>query len=132
MGAPEVYTWALEDQQEVIPKQSSPLCKTSQLVEGESFLQISYPKEKTVFEYAPQLIDNQGIVFEVNVSANIDKVSWYINNDLLGSVTAFPFKVAWVPKVGEYTIKAIGESSDGRKIKSEEIDISVVEYGEVQ
>ena len=61
---PEVYTWAVEDGQEVIPRQYSPLCNGVQNVLPQSYLEITYPKEKTVFESAPLMVNNQGVVFD--------------------------------------------------------------------
>ena len=125
---PEVYTWALEDNQEVIPRQFSPLCNGSQQVSGGSFLQITYPKEKTVFEYAPQLVINQAVVFEINTSSDINKVLWYVDGTLFKTTNDLPFKASWLPEIGKHIIKAVGETASGKKIITEDVHISVVEY----
>lgn len=125
---PEVYTWALEDNQEVIPRQFSPLCSGNQQASGGSFLQITYPKEKTVFEYAPQIVTNQAVVFEINTSSDINKVLWYIDGALFKTTNVLPFKVSWSPEIGKHTIKAIGKTVSGKNIISEDVHISVVEY----
>lgn len=126
--SPEVYTWALEDNQEIIPRQFSPLCSGYQQASGGSFLQITYPKEKTVFEYAPQIVTNQAVVFQINTSSDINKVLWYIDGVLFKTTNALPFKVSWSPGVGKHTIKAVGETVSGKNIISEDVHISVVEY----
>lgn len=124
----EVHTWAVEDNRVVIPNQFSPLCNRNQLTSSGSFLQIIYPKEKTIFEYAPQLVSNQAVVFEVNVSSNINAVSWYVDGRLIKVANSFPFKASWVPQMGKHTIKAIGETIDKKKITSEDVHFSVVDY----
>lgn len=124
----EVYTWALEDGQEVIPRQFSPLCNSEQQAYGQPFLEITYPREKTVFESAPFLLSNQAAVFEVNVSPNINKVLWSVDGKLLKEATNFPFDASWKPQVGKHTIIATGITSAGDRIKSNEVHISVVEY----
>ena len=125
---PEAYTWAVEDKQEVIPRQFSPLCNGSQQVSEGTFLQITYPKEKTVFEYAPQLVTNQAVVFEINTSSDINRVLWYVDGALFKTINDMPFKASWFPQIGKHTIKAIGEIASGKKITSEDVHISVVEY----
>lgn len=124
----EVYTWALEDGQAVIPRQFSPLCNEDQQAYGQSFLEITYPREKTVFESAPFLVSNQAAVFEVNVSPSINKVLWNIDGKLLKEATSFPFDASWKLQVGKHTIMATGITSYGKRIKSKEVHISVVEY----
>ncbi len=91
-------------------------------------MEIIYPKEKTVFETAPLMVNNQGIVFEVNASSDINKVTWYVDGSLIKTITEFPFKTSWYPKMGEHTLKSIGESVNGRKIDSNPVHFSVVEY----
>ncbi len=127
---PEVYTWAIQNNQEVIPRQSSPLCNGNQQFSGNTYLEITYPKEKTVFESAPFLVNNEGVIFEVNVSPNIDKVLWYLDGKLLRETTSFPFQVSWKPQVGKHTIVANGITESNEKVKSEEISFSVVEFKE--
>lgn len=125
---PEVYTWALEDNQEVIPQQFSPLCGFDQVTSNEPFLEITYPRSGTVFESAPSLINNEAAVFEVNVSQDINRVSWYIDNILLETSSIFPFHISWKPIPGKHTIKAIGKTKENVKVTSQEINISVVDY----
>lgn len=125
---PEVYTWALEDNQQVIPRQFSPFCIVDQQGLENNFIEITYPKEKTVFEYAPQLVNNQAVVFELNVSPNITKVQWIIDGLLYKEVTNFPFKISWKPNIGKFTIQAVGINNSGEQIDSKKVNISVVDY----
>lgn len=125
---PEVYTWAIKNEQEVIPTRFSPFCSGQMQTITKSFLEITYPKEKTVFESAPLIVKNQSIVFEVNVSSNINKVLWYMDGLLIKETTNFPFNAVWNPLIGMHTIRAVGQISNGNKINSENINISVVEY----
>lgn len=125
---PEVYTWALGDGQEVIPRQFSPSCNSDQQAYGKLYLEITYPRERTVFESAPYLVSNQAAVFEVNVSPNINKVLWNVDGVLLKEATNFPFNASWKPQIGKHTIIAIGITAGGERVKSKEVRISVVEY----
>lgn len=125
---PQAYTWALEDNQEVIPHQFSPLCNSDKQSDGLSFLEITYPKQGTVFESAPLLVSNQAAVFEVNVSPSISRVLWYVDGNLLKEARSFPFSTSWKPYLGKHVIKAIGITTTGAKIRSEDVGISVVDY----
>lgn len=125
---PEVYTWAVQDNQEVIPDRYSSLCTGIQGTSGQTFLEITYPKDKTVFESAPLLVNNQAAVFEANVSGNIKTVQWFVDNRLLKDVRQFPFSVSWPLQTGKHSIRATGITSTNEKITSSPVDISVIEY----
>ncbi len=125
---PEVYTWAVEDGQEVIPRRFSPLCDGVGKNESKTYLEITYPKEKTVFESAPLMVNNQAVVFEVHTSADINKVTWYVDGILINSVTEFPFKTSWIPTLGKHSVKCIGKTDTAQTIESYQVNFSVVEY----
>jgi len=127
---PEVYTWAVQDNQEIIPRQSSPLCNGAQQLLGGSYLEITYPKEKTIFETAPLIVNNESVVFEVNVSQNINKVIWYLDGKLLKESVNFPYNLSWKPIKGKHTVIAYGVTKNDEKISSEKIDFSVVGFKE--
>ncbi|KKT74094.1 MAG: Penicillin-binding protein, 1A family [Microgenomates group bacterium GW2011_GWA2_44_7] len=127
---PEVYTWAIQENLEVIPRQSSPLCNDNQQFSNDSYLEVTYPKEKTVFETAPLVVNNESVVFEINVSADIDKVLWYLDKKLLKEATSFPFSASWKPQLGKHTITAYGINKTNEKIKSSDINFSVVGFKE--
>ena len=69
-------------------------------------------------------------MFEANVSANITRVFWYVDGELYQEVSSFPYRVSWKPRVGEHALMAYGITGDGGKIKSEEVNFSVVEFKE--
>ena len=128
---PEVYSWAIENNQEIIPKVFSPLCendKGSPLFSEKPFLSITYPKEGTVFQSAPFIVNNQAVVFEINVSFAISKISWYVDDNLYKISNELPFKVSWVPKIGTHVIYVIGQTTNNQTIKSEKVHFSVLEY----
>ncbi|MGE5042271.1 MAG: penicillin-binding transpeptidase domain-containing protein, partial [Candidatus Levyibacteriota bacterium] len=125
---PEVYTWAVEDGQEVIPREYSPLCNANSLSSGSSYLQITYPREKTVFESAPYLVYNQAAVFEVSVSPDIEKVIWQVDGRVIHTTYDFPFKQSWPLVLGKHTISAVGVTRDGKEVKGGDVYISVVEF----
>ncbi len=127
---PEVYSWAIKENIEVAPQKASPLCSTDIRSSGNLYVEIIYPKPKTIFETAPLIVNNEVIVFEANVSQNIKRVVWYLNGKHLKETTVFPFSAAWKPQVGKHTITAFGISTDNMKVKSEDINFSVVEFKE--
>lgn len=127
---PEVYTWAIQENLEVIPRQSSPLCSGSRQFSESSYLEITSPKEKAVFETAPLVVDNESVVFEVNVSADIDKVLWYLDGKIFKETASFPFRISWQPRAGKHTVVVYGVTGSNEKIKSDDINFSVVEFKE--
>lgn len=124
----QVYTWAVEDNQEVIPRQFSPLCNSTRQITSQPYLEITYPKEKTIFESAPFLVNNQRVVFEISTSSTINKVTWYVDGNVFKLTQEFPFTVSWSPQLGQHVIKAVGETFNSKKIESEHVHFSVIEY----
>jgi len=127
----EVYTWAIENNQEIIPKQFSPLCKSDKnsfFLDKKPSLSITYPKEETVFQSAPLMVNNQAVVFEINTSSTISKISWYVDDKLYRITEKLPFTVSWEPEIGKHTIYAIGKTTNNQIVKSEKILFSVLEY----
>lgn len=125
---PEVYTWAAEEKLEIIPRQFSPLCNGDQISITQPLLEITYPKDKTVFENAPLMVKNQAIVFEVRVSPNINRISWYIDGVFFQTTNVFPFNISWPPVAGKHKIEAVGQTLDGKTIKSNDVQFTVVDY----
>lgn len=128
---PEVYSWAIENDQVTIPKVYSPLCQiniTNQVTGEEPFLSITYPKEGTIFQSAPLIVNNQGIVFEINTSASISEIRWYIDDKLYQMTEESPFNVSWKPITGKHSVYAIGKTNTNQVTKSEKIHFSVIEY----
>ena len=125
----EVYTWAVENNQDVIPQQYSPFCLGNQRNESNTFIEVTSPKAKSVFEDAPELVTNQGIVFEVNVSANVTAVEWHLDGKLLNIAKNFPYSTSWNPQVGKHIIEAEGITETGTNIKSDTVPFSVILYG---
>ncbi len=128
---PEVYTWAFENNQDVIPQQYSPFCVGNQTNSSRTFIEITYPRAKTVFENAPDLVSNQGIIFEANVSANVTEVQWYLDGTLFKTAINFPYSVSWYPQVGQHILQAVVTTETGTTVKSNTIPFSVIPYGKV-
>lgn len=124
---PEVYSWAVANHQPVMPKDQSPFCSGEMSVSsGKDYIEITSPRKNAVFESAPQLIKDEAIVFEVNASASIATVSWYVDGKIYKEVSS-PFSVSWKPLLGRHTVYAVGESELG-KINTETIPIKVLPY----
>jgi membrane carboxypeptidase/penicillin-binding protein PbpC len=130
---PEVFSWAVEHNQDVMPQQFSPLCLGDQPSDAKTYLDVTYPREGTVFETAPLLVAREAIVFEVNVSSDIKKVLWYVDDASVAEATTFPFSATWIPQKGTHIIHARGMTETGKEIRSRDVGISVVEFkGEKQ
>lgn len=124
---PEVYSWAKQENLEVIPTKTSPLCGGPQEVPNNTYLEIIYPRSKAVFESAPLIVNNEAITFEVSVSTDISKVLWYLDGQLYEEVLSFPYSVSWTPLTGKHTVLVQGITKDNKVIKSNEVEFSVVQ-----
>ena len=124
----QVYSWALANGYKTLSLKYSPLCTGKNLTSREDFLTIIYPKQKTIFETAPQIVNNENIVFEINYSASIQSVTYYLNNQKLVTLTQYPFNYSWQPKIGQYSLYAVGTTDDHKKIKSNIIEFKVIGY----
>lgn len=124
----EVYSWAVEHNQPIIPRDFSPLCPQQQSNETQSYLTITYPKEKAVFETAPEFVSNETLVFEAAYSSSIRSVSWMVDGNMISKESTAPFHGAWKPSVGKHAIKAIGETNNGKNVTSNTVSIMVVGY----
>lgn len=125
---PEVYTWAVENDLPIIPKEVSPHCKGEVNSNNDSYLKIVYPKEKTIFESAPLQVSDENAVFEVSVSAQIDQVIWFVDGEQYSSTTKFPFSSRWKLIPGQHKLSAKGLYRGNLVAQSEDISFSVVEY----
>lgn len=126
---PEVYSWAVTNNQEVIPRSYSPLCGENQTVPSPSFIQLVYPRPLTVFQDASDLVQNQKIVFEVHVSSSIRSVTWYIDQKPVGVSDSFPFSFSWSPTVGDHVVHAVGVGDELIEQTSEKVKFSVTPFG---
>lgn len=124
---PEVYSWAVANDQPVLPKDFSPLCASTQSSSGLEYIAITSPRRNAVFESAPQLVANEGIVFEVNVSSSIRSVIWFVDGKRYKEMTS-PFSVSWRPVLGKHTVYAVGENKIGETVKTEVIPFSILDY----
>lgn len=125
---PELYSWARENDQVLIPTHYSPLCSGARSVSENSFMEIIYPREKTVFESAPLMVQNQAVVFEVNVSTDIIRVRWFVDGKFYSESTQFPFSASWKPIIGYHTVYAEGITQVGKSEVTANVSYSVTEY----
>lgn len=125
---PEVYTWAVENGQEVIPNKYSDFCSSDKKISGKTYLVITNPREKAVFESAPLLVRDEKLDFEVNYSSNIQKVSWFVDSMLVKDSFDAPFTASWKLTVGKHTVTAVGVADTGEKIITPTVSFRVVEF----
>jgi len=126
----QVFQWAVENDLSVVPRNNSPLCGSNQ-ISGESgtYISVTNPGLKTIFQSAPALIKNQVLDLTVNVSSNIVKVEWFIDEKPVKTASEYPFTTAWPLVTGKHTVKAVGHTNTGRKIMTEVSSFLVTEYG---
>ncbi len=124
----EVYAWAVANNVPRAPSEFSPLCAKQTANASASYLAIVYPREKTVFENAPELVNNQAVVFEVSYSEDIASVSWFVDGKNVGTVSNIPFSFGWTLTQGAHSIYAVGETRRGLTVKSGAVNFRVVDY----
>ncbi len=67
-----------------------------------------------------------------NPPANLTKVDFYIDSDLMGTVSAAPFNLQFNTDsypLGTHTISAVGTTADGTQIKSNQVTMNFVAAG---
>jgi membrane carboxypeptidase/penicillin-binding protein PbpC len=125
----EVYSWAVANNKPYIPHENSPLCGNFAVpVDQPEALSVTItnPKNKAVFQNAPELIRNQGISLEVNVSDNIKSVSWYVDNIKIGETTSAPFSLFTRLRTGNHIVYAEGRSGLST-VRSDTVNFSVTD-----
>lgn len=123
-----LYSWARDNRSDLMPKDFSPFCLSTKSLSYSPFIAITSPKNKTVYENAPEMVANQKIVFEANVSSDIVRIDWILNGKSAGSVNVFPFALPWPPVTGSHILKAVAYSKSGIIIESEQAEFKVVGY----
>lgn len=130
---PEVYSWAVQNENDFIPKEYSPLCPEngnpgngntngaekynddSQVKDNDSnsntntqsnYLQIISPKQNAVFLSDTNLSADNKISFEVMASSSTAKVVWNLNGRVVCISKNTPYNCLWTPVPGEYILKA--------------------------
>ncbi len=126
---PQVYQWAVENNLVAIPKDYSPLCgQVSTPQSQNSYLAVTSPESKAVYQSAPTLVKNQSLDLKVNASADIIKVDWYVDGVFYQTTTSQPFTVSWSLITGKHVVKAEGKSASGKTIDADAVNMSVVDY----
>lgn len=127
----ESYSWAKENARDVLPREYSPLCAAVRnTTDSDTFVTITNPRQKAVFQSAPYLVANEKATFEVSVSPDITLVRWIVDGRWYVDSKTFPFQAAWTLMEGQHTISAVGITANGNKTESQEIRFSVTEFGE--
>lgn len=125
---PEVYSWAVSNNQPLIPSEYSPLCDGADdtQISGSS-IQIIYPKDNAVFMQAPDSIAHRAIVFEVATPPGVTSVTWTVDGHAIGTTSTFPFSISWAPQNGHHTIGATA-TTNGKTSSSQSVTITVEDY----
>ena len=91
-------------------------------------LQIVSPANGSQFHVAPNMdLASQRIPMRVAGPENLREVSFWVDNQVIGTVTQAPFQLWWTLEAGESQIWAEAIAADGSKLTSESIHIFVHE-----
>lgn len=91
-------------------------------------LRLLEPDPYTIFEISPILpIDSQRLKFTVGAPPETQRVSYYLNDELLGSRDTAPWDLWWAIAPGQYELQAIALMADGSETSSDSIPFQVVE-----
>lgn len=114
---PEVYSWAMTEGL-IDPKQKTAISSAP--------VAITFPVYGAVFQTAPQIVNRESVVFQINVIPGTQIVSWYVDDKLAGEATKFPFSWNWKPVAGKHTVNAIVHTSAEQNSVSGEVPFSVI------
>ena len=88
------------------------------------------PDPGSAFEFAPGVPrDRQRIAIEAEVYTQDWplRVVLYVDGDILVELAEPPYRTVWTLEVGEHTFHAVAEARDGSLIRSEQVQVFVIE-----
>lgn len=89
-------------------------------------LVITYPVQQAVFQSAPEVVANQALVFQAQVSASVKSVSWYLDGKLVKTEAKHPFSHSWQLVPGAHTLTARAQLSSGETVDAQQVQFRVV------
>jgi penicillin-binding protein 1C len=85
-----------------------------------STLQITAPDDGTVFVLSPLVPrENQLIALRVVGQTTFSRVRFYLNDELLASVTQSPWQVLWQLQVGQWQLRVVAETAGGQEVQAQ-------------
>jgi penicillin-binding protein 1C len=126
----ELFPWAKETGQELLPTDYSPLCSPEITKENPDTVYrvaIISPRNGAVFETAPETVANEAIVFELNAPGDQGEVAWLLDGREIATERKYPFSTVWKPVPGNHILTLKGQFA-GKLLESDEVHFSVREY----
>ncbi len=74
--------------------------------------------------YEEEIITIEVLASDLNDS--IQKVNFYVNGDLLSTVTQSPFNSNWMPEIGNYSLTAIAYDNNGDSTFSSVVSVDII------
>lgn len=101
--------------------------------QGDDRLRLLSPDPYTVFEFSPITPrETQRLRFRVGVPADTEQVTYYLNEQAIGTVDAAPWVLWWPLQIGQHELTAVVTLADGSTETSEAAPFTVVEYSPPQ
>ncbi len=90
-------------------------------------LRISSPDPNTVYQISPRLPrPSQQVPFQVIAAAALQSVSFSLDGQPLGTVSAAPFELWWALAPGHHTLQAQARLADGQSVASAAVSFEVL------
>ncbi len=99
---------------------------TNSAVPPSAPLVITYPVQQAMFQSAPEVVANQALVFQAQVSTTVKSVSWYLDGKLVKTETQHPFSHSWQLVPGAHTLTARAQLSSGETVDAQPVQFRVV------
>ncbi len=106
---PELEKWALQNDIDQPPRERcEPLYGLVPAGdEGLLNLKVTHPLDNDAFLREPTIpMENQKIPFQVLVSGEVQRVEWWLDDQLIETVEEFPFSMMWKMEEGEHEVFA--------------------------
>ena len=90
-------------------------------------LRLSSPDPNTVYQISPRLPRaSQQVPFQVVAAGALQSVSFSLDGQPLGTVSAAPFELWWVLAPGHHTLQAQARLADGQSVVSQSVEFQVL------
>ena len=90
-------------------------------------LRISSPDPNTVYQVSPRLPrPSQQVPFQVIAVGPLQSVTFNLDGQALGTVSAAPFQLWWALAPGRHTLQAQARLADGQSVSSEAVEFQVL------
>ena len=90
-------------------------------------LHISSPDPNTVYQISPRLPrPSQQVPFQVVAAGPLQSVTFSLDGQALGTVSAAPFELWWALTPGRHTLQAQARLADGQSVTSDEVQFEVL------